>query len=623
MPGETAPAAPFAMPAAPSAETLAAIGLDSPDPTGLVARTMRDLATYFAERGHRPSLEHRAVLRAFAETMGAMAVGSTPASIFLGAADPGLGKTETTIHFARALADSRDHAGVGMLICVPRKDEAVRLAAALPAGKVVIFTSDTAANDKAKGDPNTAQFLITTQQMVEARAHPRNAPEPRRFGSLSEFYYRGEPRAVRVWDEAWLPGKGVTLDKDDLSGLFKLLRKLSPKARDEAETLAATMQDLGDGDLVTIPDFTAYGDLVAAASGKSYGPAQRAAAEALAIMSGRTVRVQRSHAVGSVALTYQNTLPPDLGPLLVLDASIPVRTIYREMAGNRKRVVMLPEARKDYSPLTIHWWKRGGGKTSVRRHNTAVVDGVVETIRAKPDEEWLIVYHLPPGDWGEGPFVAGVRKRLAGKVRGRVEFLNWGRHTATNNYRDTPNVILAGTLFYPPAYYTALTHLARDQTVEAGLVSSDDVKGIERGESANVILQAACRGRARLADGAKCGAMDLYIIAAPASGIGEALQTVFPGSLPPLPWRDSTRSKSPHHQAAWRYIDKALREGHAWIPYGDVRKATKKGRLLDPANFRRLRNSNRWAAEIAARGLTEGTGPRGALGLRRKAATTN
>jgi hypothetical protein len=91
----------------------------------------------------------------------------------------------------------------------------------------------------------------------------------------------------------------------------------------------------------------------------------------------------------------------------------------------------------------------------------ALLDGIAETINSKPEEDWLVVHHKD----GIGvDCVPELQKRIAGDGA-RVKFLHWGNHHATNDYADVPNVILAGTLFYRPSYYEALTRLAADAVV--------------------------------------------------------------------------------------------------------------------------------------------------------------
>jgi hypothetical protein len=94
---------------------------------------------------------------------------------------------------------------------------------------------------------------------------------------------------------------------------------------------------------------------------------------------------------------------------------------------------------------------------------------------------------------------------------------------ATNVFASTPNVILAGTLFMRDSYYTALTHLAQDRDVSPGLIGQADVDRTMRGEHANLVLQALCRGRVRKSDDARCLPMTAYVIASTLSGIPEDL----------------------------------------------------------------------------------------------------
>ena len=81
---------------------------------------------------------------------------------------------------------------------------------------------------------------------------------------------------------------------------------------------------------------------------------------------------------------------------------------------------------------------------------------IVSTIRTRPDEEWLVVYHKYNPRYLEIDVPSRVIKALGNPRECKVKFLNWGNHSATNAYCDVPNVILAGTLFYEVSYYEAL-----------------------------------------------------------------------------------------------------------------------------------------------------------------------
>jgi hypothetical protein len=101
-------------------------------------------------------------------------------------------------------------------------------------------------------------------------------------------------------------------------------------------------------------------------------------------------------------------------------------------------------------------WSKSGGKGAFKKNSDHLITGIANTIDTKPDEAWLVVHHK-----GAGFDVERDVMRLIKKPRtGRIQFINWGRHDATNDYADIPNIILAGTLFYRPSYYEALARLS-------------------------------------------------------------------------------------------------------------------------------------------------------------------
>jgi len=134
-------------------------------------------------------------------TLEAMAEGEAPAKFFLSSLDPGVGKTQTITHFVDALLSSPIHADVGVLICVARLSELGNLIhdMAIPEENLAVVTSNPTLNALGKAEPNRAQVLIITQQMIEKRLNCG------RFSDAGQFFYDGSPRAVRIWDESYLP----------------------------------------------------------------------------------------------------------------------------------------------------------------------------------------------------------------------------------------------------------------------------------------------------------------------------------------------------------------------------------------------------------------------------------
>lgn len=574
--------------------------LETHPEASLRARTLASLETTFARLDHRPSPAHWAALSDIASTLEDMARGTCPPKVMLSSCDPGCGKTQAVAHFARTLVTDQAHRHVGMLICVGRLTEIDALLAdlALPENRVATFTSTSVADTMARCN---AQILITTQQMVERRCGPSVAhPDGQPFAATTEFHYQGHPRRIRVWDEAWLPGVAVSLNRYDLADLLRPLCGPFPRLTDAVEELFGRLKETTDGDILDVPDIeTTCGVTLHDALGALQGGRedQRAALTGLFILSGHGARVRRDGPYGNAALTYQDTLPEDLAPLLVLDASGRVRTTYADVERHRGQLFRLKTAEKDYSPLTVHVWHTAGSKSGWQRRGDRLAEGIARTILTKPDEEWLVVHHLPGHRVPDVP--EAVRQRLPTAVHDRVKFLTWGRHQATNEYQQIGNVILAGTLFMRPSYYTALAHLAQGKPVGRHSIAEADIAETTAGEHRNLLLQAVCRCRVRRLNGDQCLPADAYVIAAPASGIPASLRQVFPGCQVRR-WEPFERSLSGKLRDAVECVEGALAIGIDPIPYKLIQSVIG----VDRRNFGKLVSGRpEWLDTLAGLGV--------------------
>jgi hypothetical protein len=289
--------------------------------------------------------------------------------------------------------------------------------------------------------------------------------------------------------------------------------------------------------------------------------------------------VRRDGAYGNTVLDYRETLPEGLAPLVILDASGRVRTTYRQWRENRGGLELLTPASKRYDNLTVHCWQTGGGKSAFRQNGQALLDGIAETINSKPDEDWLVVHHKD----GIGvDFVPELQKRITGNPD-RIKLLHWGVHQATNAHASVPNVILAGTLFYRPSYYEALTRLAADKRPAQGAIDVVTERDVEIGEHRHLILQALCRGSVRRCQGDMCAPCNAYIIAATRSGIPEALPVIFPGCRT-VRWQPVQKALSGKvKEAAEFVIDWFERNPDDLLRFNVVQRAI---RIADAKNFK-------------------------------------
>ena len=449
-----------------------------------------------------------------------------------------------------------------------------------------VFTADGELNKLGCGDPSRARILFSTHAMVLSRCKHRD------FANVSELHYLGRPREVRLWDEAILPGDTLTVSRDIIGSLIERLRMSYPKLTAVLDDLfSTTLREAADGDTVELPDVEVFGgvsinDVLRLI--EDWSADKISAVSTLWLLFGKTVTVRRDAPSeyiggkrGQTLLDYRDTLPDDIKPLLVLDASARVRTVYKFWEDRRGGLERLPAAPKHYDKLTIHVWSQSGGKSAFRKYGAELTDAVTKTVNTKPDEEWLIVYHKNLGK-NAVDVPEAVRASLTGD-HSRVHFLNWGAHDATNEYKHVRNVILAGTLFYPTSRNESLGRLASGHPSSKGSFSETDLHDVVLGEHRHLILQALCRGDVRRCEGDQCPKTDAYIIASSRSGIKQSLPGIFPGASVKR-WRPVKKELTGKMAQAVAYITGKLPEGST----GTVtfREVMKHLGVKDASNFR-------------------------------------
>jgi hypothetical protein len=546
----------------------------------LAAKTMSSLHAEFSRIGHAPTPAMWTALEAVANTMERMATHTAAPVVYLSSLDPGVGKTSTVIHFIRALLQSPRHREVSVLICVSRREQIRTIAkeAALAREDYAVLTADPMLNELGCGNPNHARVLFTTHSMIESRC------EDRSFTSVSAFHFRGRARDVRIWDEAILPGRTLTLTRDDLGFLFKPLRSRHHALADAVEELFGVLGKTQDGTLLTLPDLAEthrvwLNDALQLVDGGP--PDQVSAVETLWFLFGKTVTVRQDGAIGNTILDYKDTLPDDIRPLLALDASARVRTVYNLWQEGRGGIELLPSATKRYDRHTCYVWNKAGSKSAFRREGPLLIDGIVKTILTRPDEEWLVVYHKN----GTNIDVPSAISAFLPDDGPRVHFLNWGSHDATNAYASVPNVILAGTLFYRTSYYEALGRMAAGQPSKDGPFSIGDRNAVLMGENCHLILQALCRGAVRRCVDGGCPETRTYIIASQRSGIAEVLPRIFPG-VQIAQWRPVERKLSGNVGKALAFIkDRLAADPKSLVSFKEVKAHIG---CRDQSNFNRM-----------------------------------
>lgn len=293
----------------------------------------------------------RTGLEAVAECLEAMANGTAEPRLFLSSLDPGVGKTTLIKHHILAQLTSPQHQDVAILVCLSRLDEVRKLLIGLESvsDEVAIWTGDDEVNALSTTPRQSARVLLTTQQKLEAACRHHH-----RFDDIADLHYQGLPREVRIWDESFMPGVELMLSEDDLASLWGLFRRSAPKLCQALQDLRDAFKASRSGEVLAVPSLEEMGGMKGVyevnrlLADKCFSGTDRERLERLQQAAGENLPVHRNAFGNAMLLDYRETLPQDLFPLLVLDASGRCRETYKLMESRGDTLVRLPSATKRY-----------------------------------------------------------------------------------------------------------------------------------------------------------------------------------------------------------------------------------------------------------------------------------
>lgn len=632
-----------------------------PEPTWTLADTAEAiLRATFEGYDHHPSPAHFEALQDILTTVQAMADEAAEPTVHFSPVSPGIGKSQALQAAARALTVLPDYQDIGMVICVERIEEAADYAKAFAANgigrSVAIMVSRKSAQtlvERSTGggepllppdtletvalvtaDDNDAAGLATAterQVLIVTKARVALATRMCGFRSVAAFHFRGRPRSVVAWDEAFSYGREVAISAYDLGELPKAVDRASPEFAFYLFEMAARLTQTDHNEVIHLPDWSeTFGvteaDVQAALDAARVPETDgrwKTVAE-LFLISGQSVRVYHQRSADPKArqtmLNYRDTLPADLLPVLVLDASALVRTVYANNVEYRQ-ARKLRAAQQNYANLDVRVWTRGGGKRSFKTHPKELLQGIAEMILEAPEEACLVVHHKGASInlrdvQGRDGFQVALEALLPPHVRPRVRYTTWGAHQASNAYGDIPRVILGGTLFLPDAAYVALTHSSMDLSIaDHPFADASEVRKVRDGEYRHALLQAALRGRARKSLGDTCQPCEVTVIASSTSGVPAVIPETFPGCRVSR-WRPAgTTPVSKGVAAAIAAMDDLIAEGAFDTPGATVTVGVvchrmsmldEKRRVMRPNTFgERIASTEAWRTALVERDLIE------------------
>jgi hypothetical protein len=376
-----------------------------------------------------------------------------------------------------------------------------------------------------KNAVNKVPVLFATHSMARRRLGGLSS-----FEDAADFHYKGKRRSLVLWDESYLPAEYAALGLNDLLMLPGSLHGCPRSDIAPFEGLRLGNSELIAGGTIAIPDAVREVADNVGKSGKKIPERAKQAIDALSKLAGSTATLRRAKDGSWSLVGIGKPMPADMVPMIVLDGSAALTGRYGDWAAYGMTVKHLEPATVDYTPLTIHWWNRGGGLTELSKPEgrRTVFAGIATVANAKPSERFLIIIKKAHcGFDAEGNAILPAELEKAITSPERIKVITWGRHLAVNDYRDFENVILVGSYDYGEAAYDAIASAA------TGIVPAEvDYVARQRardGEFMNNVYQAVGRVRVRQRSGALSGTANAYFIMADSSLRRELVHQAFPG----------------------------------------------------------------------------------------------
>lgn len=482
---------------------------------------MAKLGARLAANGSEASESASCSLHSLTRTFEKALRGELADRFYLASLDPGQGKSLSLALFLNSWAERGYSPDEGALVGVSRKSEIETLVSqsGLPKSEFGVLTAAGNEELNALGLPKerhgSARVLFTTQQMIARRCAGQ------RFDQTTAFHFRGKPRKLRIWDEALTPMEGFSVGRDALGSLLSLLRLDRPDYHAALGELMDRLEAVEHGDRLLVPRIFDTPPKTADWL-KDPTDEQLKMVENLRRLSGHEALVISDSGLGNALVGVTQSLPRDLTPLIVLDASGRVRPTYPIQQRWLRNLERLPAGVSDYSNLRIHSWPQASGRRKLRdpKGRQPIVAALAEAINRDSATEWLVVAYKE---------ATNFRSELLAHVAGdpsRVRFIHWGNHHGTNEFRDVPNVALVGQLAYRESGNVAVA-------LGAGLPerqASDLGRDFKEAEWAHHTLQAALRGAARKVVDGKASPMELFMVLSPSPCRVSALKRIFPGA---------------------------------------------------------------------------------------------
>jgi hypothetical protein len=541
----------------------------------------------FGEYRHRPSEDQKTALRAIQSTLTAMLMEQAGRRYYLSSLDPGVGKTTAIVSWMKTYMET--HQGDyphGILICVDRHIEIDRYVTdcSLPVDSFAVLAGKDEArlNSLGLGADNVSKALVlfTTKEQVRRKSKGISVD------AQDVFKFNGKPRAVKVWDESLSIGKDIVIPVYDLGRLYTPLATVS----DELVALVRnTMDDIvkSEESLFLMPEFP---ELPYDFFGKMRKCTDRDLLDLIWKLSGQPVTIRRERGKHLIIDCVQS-IPNDFPPCIVLDASGRIKGTYEIQKNRLKNLEHLPYSNKSYRNLTISVWDRPAGR-GITKDLKTIAPELAKVINGRQGEPFLFLLYQDQVE----PLKESLARQLPPEDMWRLKYCTWGRHTATNEFCNIPNVVALSAYQYPDSSYDAITRAAGLLTTEGGVFPTQaEINRVKRGEISSEFLQGVTRSMARKSEGDTCPPCRLWLIAHPKTGLRKELPVIFPDSVV-QDWQTQEFTLTKKQQIVFDLIQEQLRAGLKFFPCAPIRHQME----MQPTPFKKMLSNDSLKAALGS-----------------------
>lgn len=432
-------------------------------------------------------------------------------AFYLSPIDTGMGKSLCIKSFLKALVINGSIHNSGILICLQTKAEIESFIEDCKLEKRLfsVLVYNDPLNDKGRGEAGRGEVpvLFTTHKMVRSRCVTS-------FAEAKDFFYKGKPRKLRLWDESLLPAEPVSFSIDMLASIAAPLRPHEPQFVKDLDYFLNEVR-WKEGGCVIVPKHLAKtADYILMNEGigwRKLSDEQIAVLQQISDCPEVALRISYSRQTGKALAGVISELPADLAPAIIFDASGRLKDTYNLWEQHRGNLVWLRPATNDYSNVTVNLWKTKSGRGALEEEEVGrgIFRQVAKLIETKPDEKWLLISFKADA---ELDILDEVHSYLSEETSAKVEleYVHWGRHFAVNDYADIKNVIIIGSWLYSDSAYKSLYHAAAG--IPAGENDKEAISLLRKSEFKANFLQAFMRGHGRRSVNGKAGECTAHVI---------------------------------------------------------------------------------------------------------------